>query len=306
MPIIIAIILALAGTGTVAVSQNSVPGDALYPVKTLVEKVETVAAFTDAQRANLEVALTQERAQEVNTLLDRAKQGGDATKLVENLKVATDGLTAQVSDAKTEVASLKDSGDTTRADEATKKLDQIIKNSYDGLNVRSSENDGDVRNQINIIVSSLSDQTDTKNGDINIQGGAATQTGPVTKETSYAQLQEASRTLQEFRNFINIRAGVMLASTAKAVETKLNESQNYITTGKIAWEAGDYKKAMEQANESFRVTQEARNLLSGSNSQEAPKPGSLPGGGSSEITPGSGAGGGVKPVPTPVSGSVRD
>lgn len=304
MPIIIAIILALAGTGTVAVSQNSVPGDALYPVKTLVEKVETAIAFTDAQRANLEVALTQERAQEVNILLDRAKQGGDTTKIVENLKVATDGLTAQVSDAKTQVASLKDSGDTNRADEATKKLDQIIKNSHDGFTVRSFENDGDVRNQINVIVSSLDDESEKKNDDTNVNNSDITEMGPATKEVAYAQLQEASRTLQEFRNFINMRAGVMLAKTAKEIESKLNESQDYIGTGKVAWEAGDYKKAIEQANESFRATQEARNIFQGTSVGEAPQSGVVPGINGSKTN--SGVGGGVAPVLVPYEKQERD
>jgi len=71
MPIAIvaALIVMLSGGGAALASQNSVPGETLYPVKTLTENVRSVLAVNKQSEAKLQSKLAAERLEEVNKML---------------------------------------------------------------------------------------------------------------------------------------------------------------------------------------------------------------------------------------------
>jgi len=54
----------VAGWGTVALSASSVPGDLLYPLKTLSEKVQWRLAMTPEEKAELRIVFSEERLRE--------------------------------------------------------------------------------------------------------------------------------------------------------------------------------------------------------------------------------------------------
>lgn len=77
VPIIIALIAALVGGGGVTMaSQNSLPGDVLFPVKVLTEEARAAFAFDAKSEANLQMKFAARRVGELKDLLEQ--RGVDA------------------------------------------------------------------------------------------------------------------------------------------------------------------------------------------------------------------------------------
>ncbi|MFC1892862.1 DUF5667 domain-containing protein [Chloroflexota bacterium] len=72
--IVVAILLAVSavGTGTAYASQDSLPGDTLYPVKTSTEQVRRLLTTDDNSRVDLELTFAGVRLQEIEALADKA------------------------------------------------------------------------------------------------------------------------------------------------------------------------------------------------------------------------------------------
>jgi uncharacterized membrane protein YgcG len=76
------LLVLVAGSGTVAASSDTVPGDTLYSVKTTTERVRLFFAFSDVAKAKLEAEFAGRRVWEMARLAQR----GDAARL-ETLRV---------------------------------------------------------------------------------------------------------------------------------------------------------------------------------------------------------------------------
>ncbi|MDM7998446.1 MAG: DUF5667 domain-containing protein [Dehalococcoidia bacterium] len=71
----VALALVVLGGGTVAASSSSVPGDALYPVKTATEQVQMSLTFSKGAKAKLQARFAQRRAREMARLAGRGRAG---------------------------------------------------------------------------------------------------------------------------------------------------------------------------------------------------------------------------------------
>ena len=73
--IIIAILLAVSalGGGTVYASQDSLPGDALYPVKLGTEQARLVLTPSDAAKVGLQLTFANSRLEEMSALVEKGK-----------------------------------------------------------------------------------------------------------------------------------------------------------------------------------------------------------------------------------------
>lgn len=72
-PLVILVVIAVigvSGAATVAVSQDSVPGDGLYPVKELTENIRLATALNPENKASLQVALAAERVEEIKVMVE--------------------------------------------------------------------------------------------------------------------------------------------------------------------------------------------------------------------------------------------
>lgn len=67
--IIFALIMTLSGGGAAFASQDSLPGETLYPIKIFTENVRSVVARSPESKAKLEVKFASERVAEVKELL---------------------------------------------------------------------------------------------------------------------------------------------------------------------------------------------------------------------------------------------
>ncbi|MCS7207009.1 MAG: DUF5667 domain-containing protein [Dehalococcoidia bacterium] len=70
-----AVLLLGAFWGVSTASANSAPGDALYPVKTFRERVSLALARSPEAKARLATALARQRAEEMDKLISRGKDG---------------------------------------------------------------------------------------------------------------------------------------------------------------------------------------------------------------------------------------
>jgi hypothetical protein len=75
------VVLAMLGSGTVYASQNSLPGELLYPVKTSFEDVRILFAGSSGAKAKLNLQFAQIRLEEMNKL---AASNGERTQLAVN------------------------------------------------------------------------------------------------------------------------------------------------------------------------------------------------------------------------------
>jgi hypothetical protein len=95
--------VAVAGGGTVYASQRSLPGDALYPIKTGAESVQLALTFGDESKANLLLTFAQRR---VDEMASEAGRGSDTVTL--ESRVASELDKAITSMTGSESAKVKD------------------------------------------------------------------------------------------------------------------------------------------------------------------------------------------------------
>ncbi|MFC2067810.1 DUF5667 domain-containing protein [Chloroflexota bacterium] len=100
--IIVAILLVVSalGTGTAYASQDSLPGDTFYPVKTGTEQVRRLLTTDDMSRVELELTFAEVRLQEIEAL---------ANKVPDRLSIAINGYEKNTTVAITKAEQVTDS-----------------------------------------------------------------------------------------------------------------------------------------------------------------------------------------------------
>jgi len=75
--------------GTVVSANQSVPGDAIYPLKKVVENLQLKIARDDNQRANLQLRFAYNRLEELQSVIDKKDEGRITKQEAETLMVKT-------------------------------------------------------------------------------------------------------------------------------------------------------------------------------------------------------------------------
>lgn len=81
----IILMTSLATGGVISASQNSLPGDFLYPVKTAFEKTQFTLATNEASKTKLSIKFADHRMDEFTQLIDNPEKKNDIEKTVGNL-----------------------------------------------------------------------------------------------------------------------------------------------------------------------------------------------------------------------------
>lgn len=91
LAILLVVIFLGAGIGTAYASSNTLPGDALYPIKTTVENLQLLLTFDDAHEARLQIEFAQRRIGEMKTLAEmgRSEDIQDAAEGYQSLLIET-------------------------------------------------------------------------------------------------------------------------------------------------------------------------------------------------------------------------
>ncbi len=88
IPLVVLTLLAVVGAGGAAtvVSQGSIPGDILYPVKETTENVRVATAFSDESKAKVHLAIADEKLNEIEKLEARGKSADKIVAAAERLE----------------------------------------------------------------------------------------------------------------------------------------------------------------------------------------------------------------------------
>ncbi len=98
---VIILVSCFATVGAIGASQNSLPGDLLYPVKTTLEKTQFTFTSDTANRTRLSIKFANQRMDEFNQLIERPQKKGNIQKTVKN-------FTEQLVNVQQEINSLKE------------------------------------------------------------------------------------------------------------------------------------------------------------------------------------------------------
>lgn len=99
--LLVTVMLGLAG-GATKVSEGSLPGETLYPLKKAAEKVEKVLATNQEAKVKVSIKHAKRRLLEVKTLVAEKKSNEIVAKTLEELKTTTEQVVVAASAAKPE------------------------------------------------------------------------------------------------------------------------------------------------------------------------------------------------------------
>ncbi len=257
IPLIIALIIALGGGGTVAASQNSLPGDTLYPVKTFTENVEVIAAFSQASKAEVRMSLAQKRIQEIEKILERAKEGKGNGKNVAALQLALDNFNSQIGNILKQTNNLKNKGDLSRAGEINTGVRAALDIYKKVIEKDKKEHKGDIENQLDKTISSIEDshkKAEDEQDDIDKQEGEHV----ATKESAEGKINAAENKIGEVEKFIQNKEEKLGAEAVAEAKEELNEAKSDLAKAKEYLNSNGYKEAFEKAKDAMESAIEAK------------------------------------------------
>lgn len=267
----IGILIALVMGGSVSfAAENTLPGDALYPVKVFVnENARAAVAFTDKSKAELAVELANRRLEEAGKLAVRGTL--DSTT---EAKLSTD-VEAHVKDAREKLVTLK-SHDAEAAAEVGVDLNSVLSAHSIVLakakHEKEKEHNTDSVHALDALGSVLarieSEQGDDNQGELAMDTSArmgvatmmmhASSTVSVTREAAEGKKNAAQNKLTEVaRKLGNESTGATASTTA---QVKFAEAQKIFAQGEISLNAGAYADAFYAFKQTIQLAQQAKRL----------------------------------------------
>src|SRR3990167_7976513 len=269
---IIGLIIALVMGGSVSyAAENTLPGDALYPVKVYVnENARAAVAFTDKSKAELAVELANRRLEESGKLAVRGTLDADT-----EASVATN-VENRVKDARAKLATLK-SHDEDGASEIKVDLSSVLRahgvvlakakkdkeKEHNTDSVRSIEALGSVLAKIE----SEDEDNDNEDGGRMAMGAAlmgtttvtmnASSTPSITREAAEGKKNAAQNKLKEVARKLG---GTATGTATTTAQVKFAEAQGVFAQGEISFNAGAYADAFYAFKQTMKLAQQAKRL----------------------------------------------
>lgn len=271
-PMPIAIIIALLiGGGVSAAAQNSLPGDALFPIKVSVnEKIQGFLAISDEAEAKLQTKLAEKRLEEAEKLATEDDFKEDVrVRLEENFEKHADKVRVKIAELEAK---------------NTPKALEIASNLENSLNVHArilknleTNLDGNVRPELKKLEmtveakkNKINDERDDKENKFKREAG------PAVQAAAEGKLEAVENKLAEVRKFID-RHNADLDADAKAkVEARLSLAQDMLAQGKAKMEAKAYAEAFLLFQKAHRMLQEVKLLLTAKMELEEKTPAPTP------------------------------
>jgi len=150
----------IISTGTVYASESSIPGDTLYPIKiNIAEKISSISDFTDQEKIDTKIQLTEKRLGEAKKLLSKKKYDVDSSEYIENK------FTEYTEEINSFIESSKNGNEKIRSAETIIKLKKVLNNYDEELleDAEYSDNNSQVvlvKNITNKISSNIKDLND--------------------------------------------------------------------------------------------------------------------------------------------------
>jgi len=187
---IIVLASSLGTVGIISAAQNSLPGDLLYPIKTVLEKTQFTFTADQASRTKLSIKFATQRIDEFNQLIDKSESK-------ENIQKTVKKFTQELVNVQTEINSLKQKNAEKAAEVA--KLIQAQTPIYEDTLIKSTEKLGyilpgekekeDLRQNINQALEEVNKTREITNGLVEpAQSPEDIEAGPPGSESSGGEI----------------------------------------------------------------------------------------------------------------------
>lgn len=246
--IILVVALALGG-GIAAVNAafDSLPGDALYPVKLTTEKVQLALNFNDSAKTALEIEFAGRRIDEIGKVTEQ-KIGAD------QIQVPLQAFTQELGNVNARLDNLAKSGQANEVITLANLVDNKTEDFADALAAKTNRVPSAIKTDINQAIT-VSEQTSDKAFKILIdnsnQAGGAVNQSEVAKRVE----EKINRSQEKIDQLLGEKTGEV-----KDVP-KPEELKKSLDEAKAFFQKGDLSSAFEKVKESNQLTQNIQNLI---------------------------------------------
>lgn len=245
IPLIIGLIIALASGGTVAASQNSLPGDTLYPVKILSEDAVVAMVFSPEQKAEFRLNLAQKRIEEIGKVLEEAKEKGNGRSAAA-LQKALNNFDAQVQKILDKTAEIKEKGNLAKAGEITANLETNLGIYKKILKDKEEKSEGSVKNKLGeagSLVEKNREKARKEKEDIDQEEEKTAG----TKGSAEGKINAAENKIAEVEKFIQNKEEKLGVEAITEAKAGLEEAKGELSKAKEHLNKGEYKEAFDGA-----------------------------------------------------------
>lgn len=242
-----------SGAGVAFASQNSLPGDLLYPVKTgVTEKLVKLAIISEEKRVEYEVSLVQKRLAEAETVASKNKLNARSGAQVSFL------LDSHIADVKNLAVAISKRKSADAAVEINSELEAQLNSYAQVLGKLAARGQGDSSSVAleNIVVNLKDKATKTLEGRHSQEARLMAQTEHFQEARVSAKLQEAARAIERASQSLAARTPDIAEGTYQKAEFEILSAQEKIASGKAQLEAGDLAGAFVSFQDALRLARE--------------------------------------------------
>lgn len=266
VPLAIVLTLTILASGTFVYSQNSLPGNALYPVKLLSEKIRSVAALNPQRAADLHINLAQKRIIELENLLDTMEEGnrGRAKKKI-NIDDVLNNFTSQIEKVSNKAQALREKGELEGALETNNDLKRVI-DFYRNRLEADANKEKLKEDEKEMVARALSSAGNVGQGaDAEIKSISQYEQERV-KEWGFeysarGKMEAAKNKIDEVQHFIDEREEKSRID-GKYAESKLDEAERLFAEAKsLYFNEHKYEEALEKSRGAFETASLVKTLV---------------------------------------------
>ncbi|MEK7566206.1 MAG: DUF5667 domain-containing protein [Patescibacteria group bacterium] len=248
----IGIIAVLSGAGTVAASQNSLPGEALYNIKLLSERARVAVVLNPKNKADLQFALVQKRINEAKEFLEKAKMEQLTRQQQESdLSAAVDNFNENLSGVYGWADNLKKEGNFEDAIQANSDLktaasvyQQILEQNLDGdIYEKTSE-----INKSMAVVDEWKNKAKSEIEDINQKESSGVRSNGF-ENSAQNKINAASKKVETIEKIIEKKRNNLDSQTQQLSRQKLEDTKQILENVQSDYNSGNYENAFEKSQD---------------------------------------------------------
>ncbi len=250
--VLIGIIAVLSGAGTVAASQNSLPGEALYNIKLLSEKARVAVVLNPKTKADLQFAMVQKRIKEAKEFLEKAKMEQTARQQQESdLSPAVDNFNENLSGVYGWADNLKKEGNFEDAIQVNSDLKTAA-----GVYQKILEQnlDGDIYEKTSEINKSMTMVDEWKNkAKIQIEDISQKESSGVRstgfENSAQNKINAASKKVETIEKIFQKNKDNLDFQAQQLSRQKIEDTKQILENAQSDYNSGDYEKAFEKSQD---------------------------------------------------------
>lgn len=251
MPLVLSLMLFVSG-GVAFAAEGTMPGDILYPVKSLNEKARIALAFSEESKAEFESRFAVRRLEEAERLIAEGSLDAEQkTALEANFEKHADSVNKHVKKIKErdlEVAATISSD----FESALKVHGQVL---ADLLDKKGSNDEALISTKVRVKGDVF---TDVRRG---IQSQISAEANADLEVSVGNKLEAVAHKIEEVKNFIEAKEDKVSAEVMAEAEARLQESEDKLIEAKAKIEAKAYAEAFNDLQDAMRIAQEAKLLV---------------------------------------------